>query len=165
MPLSMININCAAATNFPRSRCDVAPYAPADCHGDNVAALERWNTVINHRVLSGFSQYTGPHEDTMVPNPYRFGTFDYAPSGAIWRLMSRSPSCRSPSCQPPSCRAKAAPGMATATAVANAAQTNKRFMIVPPRPDHIRRRSFPMNRHKHEMTFAIRFFFNAAKRN
>jgi len=42
----------------------VAPYAPADCHGDNVAALERWNTVINHRVLSGFSQYTGPHEDT-----------------------------------------------------------------------------------------------------
>ena len=42
----------------------MAPYAPADCHGDNVAALERWNTVINHRVLSGFSQYTGPHEDT-----------------------------------------------------------------------------------------------------
>jgi hypothetical protein len=41
-----------------------APYAPADCHGDNVAALERWNTVINHRVLSGFSPYTGPHEDT-----------------------------------------------------------------------------------------------------
>src|SRR5258706_13757687 len=64
MPLSMININCEVATNFPRYRCDVAPYAPADCHGDNVAALERWNTVINHRVLSGFSQYTGPHEDT-----------------------------------------------------------------------------------------------------
>ncbi len=42
----------------------MAPYAPADCHGDNVAALERWNTVINHRVLSGFSQYTDPHEDT-----------------------------------------------------------------------------------------------------
>src|SRR5712672_3872017 len=60
MPLSMININCEVATNFPRYRCDVAPYAPADCHGDNVAALECWNTVINHRVLSGFSQYTGP---------------------------------------------------------------------------------------------------------
>ena len=45
----MININCEVATNFPRYRCDVAPYAPADCHDDNVAALERWNTVINHR--------------------------------------------------------------------------------------------------------------------
>src|SRR5258706_6594074 len=49
MPLSMININCEVATNFPRYRCDVARYAPADCHDDNVAALERWNTVINHR--------------------------------------------------------------------------------------------------------------------
>src|SRR5258706_13227638 len=49
MPLSMININCEVATNFPRYRCDVARYAPADCHDDHGAALERWNTVINHR--------------------------------------------------------------------------------------------------------------------
>src|SRR6267143_5913188 len=85
MPLSMININCAVATNFPRSRCDVAPYAPADCHGDNVAALERWNTVINHRVLSGFSQYTGPHEDTNQTLRVRFASS----SGFLYFLWRR----------------------------------------------------------------------------